>query len=906
MIPPPETTWAPGQRWVSDNEPELGLGRVTHQQDGRVDILFPATGEKRCYAIDNAPLRRVHFLAGDRITTRSAEEWTVTDVRTEKGILIYQTEDGEVRETELSDSISFSKPQDRLFGGKLDDPSEFDLRGEALQNRATMRRSPIRGLAGARMDLIPHQLFIADEVANRPQPRVLLADEVGLGKTIEACLILHRLLLTGRAQRVLILVPEPLVHQWFVELLRRFQLSFTLFDEERCVAIESGDPGTNPFFDSQWILAPIHLLADSEHRASQACEAGWDILVVDEAHHLETSPDLPGSAYEVVRKLSEITHGLLLLTATPQQLGPEGHFSRLKLLDPDRYTDMDAYRQETQHYERVADVVDSLTSGGKPDQRLNSIIAGRQRLEQRLRDLLDGKPGAREHLVADLLDGFGIGRVMFRNTRKKLGGFPHREPRFYPVVDKTAWLAKMLNALGTDKILVITRTRVMAEAILEGLVSKTGVKGTLFHEDLTLLQRDRNAAYFAEEDGARCLVCSEIGSEGRNFQFARHLVLYDLPEDVDLLEQRIGRLDRIGQMGTIEIHVPYTPGEAEEVHTRWLDEGLDAFRSSPPGAAEMQRELAPDLALAIKQPDLTENLIEKTASLRARISERITRGQDRLLEITSHRSQRSEWLVNQIRQGDLDTGFEGFIIRLFEFSGLHIEELGPRRYFLLPGNLKSDAFPALPHEGITVTFDRQRALEREQEAFLTPDHPLVRAALDLMLGSQAGNATFGLWHDAGGKMILLEAWVLVECIAPAHLHIERFLPQTPLRVMVDHQGGDRSHHPDFQNLPLQQGDPAGLIRNDKIKRQILPAMLDQIRELASIKSRPVIHRALELMRDEIGAEIRRIRDLAEINDHIRPQEIRALSERETELASAIQSARIRLDAIRLIWKAPKP
>ncbi len=87
----------------------------------------------------------------------------------------------------------------------------------------------------------------------------------------------------------------------------------------------------------------------------------------------------------------------------------------------------------------------------------------------------------------------------------------------------------------------------------------------MFHEDLTLLQRDRNAAFFAEKDGAQILVCSEIGSEGRNFQFARHLVLYDLPEDVDLLEQRIGRLDRIGQKGTIQVHVPYLPDTGDEI-----------------------------------------------------------------------------------------------------------------------------------------------------------------------------------------------------------------------------------------------------------------------------------------------------------------------------------------------------
>jgi ATP-dependent helicase HepA len=754
------------------------------------------------------------------------------------------------------------------------------------------------------MDLIPHQLFIADEVANRLQPRVLLADQVGLGKTIEACLILHRLILTGRAERVLILVPEPLVHQWFVELLRRFQLSFSLYDEERCEAIEYGDPECNPFLDSQWVLAAVDFLAGNEPRAAQAREAGWDVLVVDEAHHLEWSPEGAGPAYEVVRALAETTESLLLLTATPQQLGPEGHFARLQLLDPSRYRDLQQYREETLHYEAVADVVESLAAGADVGKGLKHLVNGRPRLEQRVADLIAGIPEARERLIADLLDGFGVGRVMFRNTRARLGGFPQREPRIVAVTDKLKWLAELLEKLGGEKVLVITKTRELAEEVLEELRSATGVVGSLFHEDLTLLQRDRNAAFFAEEDGARVLVCSEIGSEGRNFQFARHLVLYDLPEDVDLLEQRIGRLDRIGQKGTIQVHVPYLPGGEEEVRMRWLEEGMDAFRASPPGAAEIQRELTWDLDEAIDDPELLAGLIEKTLACRRRISERLARGQDRLLERSSHRPERSAWLVAKIREWDEDPGFEDFLMRLYEFSGLTIEELGKRRYFLLPGNLKSDAFPALPQDGMTVTLDRQRALEREQEVFLTWDHPMVRGALDLMLGSEAGNATFGVWDSVGEKTILLESWIVVECVAPARLHVERFLPQTPLRIVVDHKGGDHTENAAFAKPPLRRGDPASLLKNEAVKRKMLPAMLEKTRDLGGVKSQAVIEDALARMHREMAGEIARLRDLAEINDHIKPEEIAALEEREAALADVIGNARVRLDAVRLIWKAP--
>ena len=123
-------------------------------------------------------------------------------------------------------------------------------------------------------------MYILREVTSRQFPRVLLADEVGLGKTIEACLILQRLLAVGRAQRVLILVPESLIHQWFVELLRRFNLWFGLYDEGRCTADEAAEPGRNPFLSSQLALASTSFLAGNESRREQAIEApgiAWSV-----------------------------------------------------------------------------------------------------------------------------------------------------------------------------------------------------------------------------------------------------------------------------------------------------------------------------------------------------------------------------------------------------------------------------------------------------------------------------------------------------------------------------------------------------------------------------------------------------------------------------------------------------
>ena len=586
---------ARGQRWVSNSEPELGLGVIEKCEFGRVEVHFPASDERRQYATESAPLRRVRYAVGDTIAVRDSADAVVVAVEEKAGLLVYRTAAGDGPEGQLSAATSFSKPEDRLYSGQVDDLHVFDLRVRALRRRCELRQSPVRGFVGGRVDLLPHQMSIAAEVAARLVPRVLLADEVGLGKTIEAGLILHRLHLTGRAARILILLPEALVNQWFVELLRRFNLLFSIFDEDRCESIVEHDGEANPFLDSQLVLCDVAFLSKNPDRARQAVDAGWDLLVVDEAHHLEWSPTLAGDQYLLVEQLAKRTPGLLLLTATPQQLGPEGHFARLRLLDPDRYSDLAKFLEEAEHYEQVARALDRLLAGeplSAADRKLFSSQSPRVAAH------LDGSS---DGLVNELLDAFGTGRVMFRNTRAALTGFPKRKAHLVELAGeedtgaKVKWLAAFLKKHAREKVLLICKTRPLVEEIAELLQREIAVNAGVFHEGLTLLQRDRNAAYFSEEDGARVLLCSEIGSEGRNFQFAHHLVLFDLPENPELLEQRIGRLDRIGQTATIHIHVPFLAGTDGEALAKWYHEGLAAFEHHPHGAGEISSALRKDL-----------------------------------------------------------------------------------------------------------------------------------------------------------------------------------------------------------------------------------------------------------------------------------------------------------------------
>ena len=252
----------------------------------------------------------------------------------------------------------------------------------------------------------------------------MLSDEAGLGKTVEAGLILHRLRRAGRAERVIILVPESLLHQWFVEMLRKFNLFFHIYDSERCKATATVSEGGNPFLDEQLVLCSLDFLAHDSEMAEHAAKAGWDLAVVDEAHHLTIEGE-NGYAYAVVEALSASSNGLLLLTATPEQLGLESHFARLRLLDPDRYRDMKDLEDQSQDFVRMAEVAAALNDNDK--------------LSSAQRDLLAELPGidlesmSRSELLAGILDRHGPGRVIFRNTRASVKGFPKRKAHLIPL-----------------------------------------------------------------------------------------------------------------------------------------------------------------------------------------------------------------------------------------------------------------------------------------------------------------------------------------------------------------------------------------------------------------------------------------------------------------------------------------
>ena len=962
----------PGQRWISDTEPELGLGIVESVELRTLAIVFPANNERRTYSREDAPLTRVRFSQHDVIENTEKQKLTIHEIIEQAGLLCYigENEKGETlqfEEIDLNAAMKLNKPKDRLFNAQLDKNSAYTLRYETLQRLNTLLPASIRGLCGPRVSLVPHQFFIAHEVSQRSSPRVLLADEVGLGKTIEAGLILHQQLILGRAQRVLILVPETLQHQWLVEMLRRFNLHFSIYHEQRCASLD--EEMDNPFLAEQLVLCSIDFLAQSEKRRAQVQSGQWDMLIVDEAHHLQWQPGKSSIEYDMVENLSQVIDSVLLLTATPEQLGAAGHFARLRLLDPDRFFDFEEFLQEESLYEPVANAVDTLQRLKPLNEHdikaLQLALTNSEEGQSLLIELSNPEYTDRsiisEQLINLLRDRHGTGRILFRNTRNTIKGFPQRQlcefpltaadEYIQPIIHATAnadlhpdtasfaltperiyqtykaktsvewteidprvnWMYQQLKSLGKHKVLVICASANTVLELEQVLRTRYGLHAAVFHEAMSIVERDRAAAYFADQDeGSQVLICSEIGSEGRNFQFSHHLFLFDLPLNPDLLEQRIGRLDRIGQKHTIKIMVPYIKDSAQEVMLQWYHHGINAFEQTCPAGLSVYNEVENSLLSLLQNPVLDTNkkstLIQRTQEIFASITQRLQQGRDRLLELNSFRDKEAQQIIHSVMDADSNNELLDYIGRVFDTYGLDFESRDSSSYVVRPSDhMLVHHFPGVPAEGMTFTTQRQHALIHENQHYITWEHPLVSGAMDLILSNEQGNSTLIVSKLSGLKAgdILLECIFRIQGTAPHQLQIDRFLPPCSIRVLID------------QKLDIQTGK----IAFDKITalpveldaytvRQIIDSqqhhlrkMLDTAEQHTRTQLPKMIKQQIINMNQTLQLEINRLKELQKINPNVRNEEIEFIKIQKQQLAEYMAETTHRLDALRLIIAA---
>ncbi len=738
-------TWKAGDRLTHQDNPDLGPGRVVRVEGRSVVVEFPRAQTELRLAADSPALAPLTMPVGSHAILQGTGETVTVAARLEDGYL--RLEDGrEIREDELWPLEAGESLVERLAHGEVDPVDAFSTRLDALHLLAIREADGLGSFLGGRIRLFPHQLWTAEHATRSEPIRWLLADEVGLGKTVEACLILNHLLATRRAERVLVVAPATLTVQWLGELWRKYHQVFVLVDEKRLTDVDREyGPGFNPFDAYHRAVIAIETLLARRRLVEQAVEAGIDLLIVDEAHHLQRPPGHPGNAeYRAVRPIADAARHALLLTATPLEDDAHGFFRLLQILRPEVLPEGDTFEERLLRREPLPSFTTMTRRddiGGLPPRRGVSVDLGGNGSWERLATLeraVRSLPAA--HEVARRRKGDLLRRALSSGSdlEAALGradvGLKELAAEAAAHDPRLGWLARQGRRWrdAGDKTLVFVARRESLEPIRTAMSRLAQVRVGVFHEDLSPAQRDIEVAQFRLAGGASMLVSTECGGEGRNFEFCTRMVLFDLPWDPMVVEQRIGRLDRIGRVLPVEI-VYFRPPAGVGRAVAELYESLGLFEKPLGG---LERELA-GVEAAIEQAALGDDA-EIDADRFRRIVEEAREAWDRVQEAAYHelhrhpyRSEMAESILARVPV-ELEELTADVVIGLCEQLNLDVEPArGVARYSIALGNrAKVDSLPGVPGASSFLgTFDRREAVEDETIDFYATGHPLVEGVL---------------------------------------------------------------------------------------------------------------------------------------------------------------------------------
>jgi ATP-dependent helicase HepA len=733
--------WKTGDYLTHRFNPELGVGRVTGLDARSVLVEFPRSGTTLRLAAATDALIPVDLSPGRPVRIVDTREETTIAARLPDGTL--QLANGRTASSHALWPLALEGALlDRLAVGDLDDVEDFVTRLDLLRLRALREADGLGSFLGGRVRLFPHQLHVAERASANDPVRWLLADEVGLGKTIEAALILNRLVHAGTIERCLVVAPETLTVQWLGELWRKYHHVFTLLDAARLadVARDFG-PGFNPFDVHRRAVIALEMLVDRPELTDQAVRAGIDLLVVDEAQRLRRPPGHPGDpAWRAIAPIAALGRHVLLLSATPLEDDAHGFFRMLQLLRPDEFPDDVSFESRLASGTPLPPCTSSTRRsdiGGLPP-RVGIPVTIDPPSKWRLRDGIEaavrGMPAANavtQRLKIDrvrraLASGAALAAALGpdeRELRQQAQAMDAGDPRL-------EWLltqAPRWKRAG-DKTLVFVAHRETLELLRSTLSQRAQLATGVFHEDLSSAQRDIEVARFREAEGPSLLISTESGGEGRNFEFCRRLVLFDLPWKPSIVEQRIGRLDRIGRRRPVDV-VYFRPPAGIGADVVRLFETLGLFRE-PLAGLEPQlvhvegaiAELALDPAAAFSAARLDELATEAHAA-RTRIREAAYQQ----LHRDPYRAEMAAEILARV-PADLDARNEAVIVKACARLGFTIERPRGHRVYAIEIGSEAlvDGLPGVPGGASYLgSFDREEAVERETIDFFASGHPLV-------------------------------------------------------------------------------------------------------------------------------------------------------------------------------------
>lgn len=801
-------------------QPEWGVGHLMSLEEGgtRAQVLFPARQGGPIYvSTRQGALVPVALKPGDVAVTSKAVKVTITgEVEGGRGLRRYTFKGDDGEEDELPESELHALPPrpdslSLLREGRVADARNFLLRRTALVLDDERRCDALGALLASRVMVKPHQVGVVQRVLSAHRPRFVLADEVGLGKTIEAGMIFSALRLAGLARRVLVVAPSHLTVQWLVELFHKFNHLFTLMDLERYEKSLEAYPETSPWARFEFVVTSLELFQRNEKLAKEAAsaDARWDLVVFDEAHHLKGA-----KAFAAAKALAKNTWGLLLLTATPMQLDPEEYHALLSLIDEQAAPTVKDFVERLKRQDALSEAVRGLLEGKKVREALKALAA---RFPDD--DVLKGER-PKEEVLEHLAETYSLSDKLVRNRRALVGGFSQRRLHRHPVKQskeekeareaaldalgehggvKGAALSGLLRRLESSpaaflaatetvkalagqkvalpardgkyqaffsvlegiwakekaaKVLVFTESRETLEAVQLKL-REDSVEALAYHGELPLVERDRQVARFRDPDGPRVLLCTEVGGEGRNFQFSHHLVNYDLPWSPAVMEQRIGRLDRIGQTKPVDIHVFESPGTLSADVLELLDGAVGVFGETVGGLDAVLEEVEPKLTeLALAKPKERAAYVKELSGRVKKAREQVGEAYDPLLDLRSFDEDAVAALVEraQARTGiepdadealedglwsvarDLDERLEETVTELALKVGIGVDtdqQVDAFQCALHFGHaLNVEALPGLDitkERTVLGTFWRDTAVEQEEIEYFATGHPIVES-----------------------------------------------------------------------------------------------------------------------------------------------------------------------------------
>ena len=331
---------------------------------------------------------------------------------------------------EALELVEKKTPTELLEEGILSDSRAYGLRLQAAYLRHAYRYDPMSGLSNARVEPKLHQVFAAHRVNGKLFPRMILADEVGLGKTIEAGLILKELRARQVIDRVLVICPASLQRQWKYEMETKFNEKFEIYNRD--IVNFYGREGDNPWMKMKDIIVSYEFAVRPENM-EQIVEADWDLIIFDEAHRVRRKlvgkKSQETKAYKMAKLLQDRIFGLLFLTATPMQLDPYELYSLIDLIDSSLNASLDDFERKKSVIPNLNSMIKNLEEWAtlSETERASAVNL----LNSSIDNLNDNDK--REQLISDLIQQHPMAQVLIRNRKSSIGGFMGRTAHRIPV-----------------------------------------------------------------------------------------------------------------------------------------------------------------------------------------------------------------------------------------------------------------------------------------------------------------------------------------------------------------------------------------------------------------------------------------------------------------------------------------